>query len=688
MPEAQQQSAPAAAGGSLDVLRALPVPAFVADRTGSLVAVNRRLEELVGLRSEELAGKKAWAAFFAERTATPVDAALRSGEEAIDDGFVVRDRRTGENVVMRFTATPMATGYEIPGYVGVLEPAAAPLAALADDVERTTQLVAAGRLEARVDGARYQGDAGRLVEAVNRLVQSMGAPLTDVLSGLQRLAAADSTTKVSVSGDGIWRGLGEAANLVMERTEHIAEIVTHIGQGDLGDLDELRRIGKRSDSDRLIPGLIEMGEALGQLVTDVEGLAKAGREGWLTCRADASRHNGDFRRIIDGVNGTLDAVIGPLTQATGYIDRISKGDIPEKIVEHYSGDFETLKSSLNRCIDIMSSLLGQTGMLIEAEKEGRLDVRVDATAFSGAWSRLVSGMNEMVDILHTAMAQVGDAVEQISEAAGQIAAGSQAIAQSASEQASALEETSTSLSEMANSTKQNAEYARQADALSQSMRGVASKGGGSMERMTDSMSRIRASAEGTAQIIRDINDISFQTNLLALNAAVEAARAGDAGRGFAVVAEEVRNLAQRSKEAARKTEALIRESVRLTETGEEITKGVSGNLQEILEVIAKVTGTVADISAASREQATGIDQVNQAVAQMNNVTQQNVANAEESSSSAEELASQAAELAALVGRFQLKQDAAPAEPARRNGRSQRQLPQPEGRARRPRMEDF
>jgi methyl-accepting chemotaxis protein len=167
------------------------------------------------------------------------------------------------------------------------------------------------------------------------------------------------------------------------------------------------------------------------------------------------------------------------------------------------------------------------------------------------------------------------------------------------------------------------------------------------------MGKIKASAEGTSQIIKDINDIAFQTNLLALNAAVEAARAGEAGRGFAVVAEEVRSLALRAKEAATKTEELIRQSVKEAGEGEVTSKQVAGKLAEIVSGISKVSDIVSEIAAAAKEQSAGIDQVNQAISEMDKVTQQNAASAEESSSAASELNGQSEELAAMVASFKL-----------------------------------
>ncbi len=207
-------------------------------------------------------------------------------------------------------------------------------------------------------------------------------------------------------------------------------------------------------------------------------------------------------------------------------------------------------------------------------------------------------------------------------------------------------------------TKQNADNTVQAKALAQATKEAAEKGGTAMQRMSDAMEKIQAASEGTAQIIKDINDIAFQTNLLALNAAVEAARAGDAGRGFAVVAEEVRNLALRSKEAAKKTEDLIQVAVGHAANGRVISGDVATNLTDILGSVAKVNDIVSEIAVASQEQSRGIDQVNKAVAEMDKVVQAAAANAEESSSAAEELSGQAEELASLVSRFTLARSTA------------------------------
>jgi methyl-accepting chemotaxis protein len=266
------------------------------------------------------------------------------------------------------------------------------------------------------------------------------------------------------------------------------------------------------------------------------------------------------------------------------------------------------------------------------------------------------------------MTQVSKVVDQLGSASRQIAATSQSVSQGASEQAAALEETSGNLQQMLAMTKRNAESTAQATLLAQSAKTAADKGGQAMERMATAMGKIREGAEGTAEIIRDINEIAFQTNLLALNAAVEAARAGEAGRGFAVVATEVRNLAQRAKDAAKKTEDLIRESVQLANGGEAISGEVAKDLAEIVTSVGKVNGIVGEISSSSQEQTRGLEQINRAAAQMEKVTQEATNNADEASNAAESLSGQAQNLAALVSRFKLD----------REGRTRRASGRPRG----------
>ncbi len=238
--------------------------------------------------------------------------------------------------------------------------------------------------------------------------------------------------------------------------------------------------------------------------------------------------------------------------------------------------------------------------------------------------------------------------DQVNSASEQVSSSSQSMAEGATEQASSLEEVSASLEEMAAMTRQNADNAGQANGMASDASKAVQTGQEAMRRLSSAMSKIKTSADETAKIIKTIDEIAFQTNLLALNAAVEAARAGEAGKGFAVVAEEVRNLAQRSAEAAKNTAELIEGAQTNADGGVQVGSEVAGILEEIVGSVGKVSQLINEVSAASQEQAQGIDQVTQAVTQMDQVTQSNAANAEESASASEELAAQAKELNEMV----------------------------------------
>jgi methyl-accepting chemotaxis protein len=255
------------------------------------------------------------------------------------------------------------------------------------------------------------------------------------------------------------------------------------------------------------------------------------------------------------------------------------------------------------------------------------------------------------------MAAVQKAALHTASAAQQLSAASQQISSGAQAQAASLEETAASLEEITGTVKQNADNAKQANQLAAAARGVAEKGGHVVNDAVGSMTEISQSSRRIAEIITTIDEIAFQTNLLALNAAVEAARAGEQGRGFAVVASEVRNLAQRSATAAKEIKTLIQDSVQKVGAGSELVHRSGGTLTEIVTSVKRVTDIIGEIAAASQEQTTGIEQVNRAVAQMDEVTQANAAQTEELSSTAQSLAAEARRLQALVAEFKVEDGA-------------------------------
>ncbi|NHZ34422.1 methyl-accepting chemotaxis protein [Massilia rubra] len=267
--------------------------------------------------------------------------------------------------------------------------------------------------------------------------------------------------------------------------------------------------------------------------------------------------------------------------------------------------------------------------------------------------QLLAALQKMNDSLVEVVRRVRSGTDTISVASSEIAAGNQDLSSRTEEQASSLEETASSMEQLTSTVKASADNARQASTLAETASNVATKGGNVIGNVVDTMGRINEASNKIVDIIGVIDGIAFQTNILALNAAVEAARAGEQGRGFAVVASEVRNLAQRSAQAAKEIKGLIGSSVEQVEAGSKLVNEAGSTMDDIVQSIRRVTDIMGDIAAATQEQTLGIDQINQAVTQMDQVTQQNAALVEEAAAASEAMQDQARQLAEVVSVFKL-----------------------------------
>jgi methyl-accepting chemotaxis protein len=534
-----------------------------------------------------------------------------------------------------------------------LNRAIAAVSRLVADAGRLGEAASAGQLDARIDPSTHAGEYRKVVEGLNAALDGVVVPL--------RAAAA--------------------------QVDHFArgEIPPPIGQPWRGDFEPLRR------------NLDALGAGLAEVITGMAAMAKAQEAGDLDARIGEAEFRGVYRQMVAGVNAGIAMHVANLLKLLDILKAYAEGDFAP-VLPLLPGKQAVANQRLGLLRENLHGLADEVKALTAAALEGRLAVRADAARYRGDWAALLTGLNRTLDALlapvvdgaavleqlaardltarvdgdyhggharlrdainatavalEGALAQVAEATHGVADASRQIAEGSQAVAHGASAQAQAVERTGAALEQLGNMATRSAEVAREARERSVVADMAAQQGAMAIEAMTATMGRIRQSAEGTSLILKDINEIAFQTNLLALNAAVEAARAGEAGRGFAVVAEEVRSLALRSKEAAARTESLIRVSVQQATEGEETSRSVAQSLGQIATTVGVVTNLIGEIDQAAAAQAGAIGGVRRDLSEVDKVTQQNATTAEQSSASAGQLSSQSSELAEMVGAFTL-----------------------------------
>jgi methyl-accepting chemotaxis protein len=345
--------------------------------------------------------------------------------------------------------------------------------------------------------------------------------------------------------------------------------------------------------------------------SDVQSLIEAASAGELDRRIEASKYSGFYKDLANGMNGLMDTVSEPINQAVSVLNSLSSGDLNREMDGQYNGAFNEMQQSVNDTISKLKSIVNQ----------------------------------------------IKETAEQVTSASSEISAGGSDLSMRTEQQASSLEETAASMEELTSTVKQNSQNSETASKLANDAKNVAEKGGSVADQAVSSMETIEKSSQKISDIIGVIDEIAFQTNLLALNAAVEAARAGEAGKGFAVVAAEVRALAGRSSTASKEIKALILESAEQVGEGARLVKQTGTTLGEIVNSVKEVYDLMSDVAMASSQQSSGIGEVNTAISQMDEMTQQNAALVEENTAAAHSLVNQANKLKQLISFFRVDEHA-------------------------------
>jgi methyl-accepting chemotaxis protein len=443
-----------------------------------------------------------------------------------------------------------------------------------------------GQLDIRGDTSRFEGGWQKLVTGINSLIDAFVNPIQVTAGALDRISKGEFPEMITTEYQGDFNDIKNNLNRLIVNLQGTVKIAEKIADGDMS-----AEVTILSEKDVLGKSLEKMVSTIKHIIEDIGELTNAAQEGKLDIRGVETNFGGEFARIIRRVNRTLDAVVNPLTIAADYVNRISKGDIPEKITGEYKGEF----------------------------------------------NEIINNINVMIENLSRFAAEVQNTAERVATGSEQLSSSAEQVSQGTSEQASGIEQVSSSMEEMGSMVSQNADNARETASIAMKAAEDAKEGGSAVNETVRAMKRI-------SEKILIIEEIARQTNMLALNAAIEAARAGEYGKGFAVVAAEVRKLAENSQKAAKEIASLSVSSIEVAEKAGRLLGNMVPGIQKTSELIQ-------EISASSNEQAGGIDQVGRAIQQLEQVIQENAASAEEMASVSQNFAVQAEQLLTAASFF-------------------------------------
>ena len=491
--------------------------------------------------------------------------------------------------------------------------------------------ISAGKIDELI-AHTYKGDHEKMKQAINNVAQV----LQSLHKELARLIEASKEGQLSERGKPE-QFQGAFAEIVRGVNTMLDAILLPIGEGNrilaqvsAGKIDELITQTYKGDHEKMKQAINNVAQVLQTLQNMLLRVADAAREGKLAERGHPDAVQGAYAEIVRGVNAILDAVIGPLNVSAKYVELISIGDNPPPITDTYNGDFNLIKNNLNALVAAMNEITAAAEEISNGNLTVTVRERSPKDKLMQALGSMVAGLTQTVSDIRSIAGEVSAASQSISTASIQVSKG-------ASSQAAAAEEASSSMEEMVSNIKQNADNAQQTEKIANKSAKDAQESGKSVLEAVAAMKEI-------ANKISIIEEIARQTNLLALNAAIEAARAGEHGKGFAVVAAEVRKLAERSQKAAGEINQLSANTLKVSEKSGEMLDKLVPDIQRTAELVQEIT-------AASKEQDTGAEQINKALQQLEQVIQQNASASEEMASTTEELTGQSDQLVSALSFF-------------------------------------
>ncbi len=487
---------------------------------------------------------------------------------------------------------------------------------LIDEMKTLTGAAAEGKLNVRGEEEKFKGTFKEIIHEFNATLDNVISPLNTSAEYFHRISIGDLPPKISEDFKGEFNKIKENLNTCIESINNLSE--------------------------------------------DARMLTLAGTEGRLSVRADASKHRGDYRKIIEGLNNTLDAITGPINTTAKYFERISRGDISESVKEEFAGDFNSMKSNINIAINAINMLITDTQTILGEARSGNMKLRADSSRHQGDYRKIIDGFNETLDAIINPLSEAGrileqmangnfnammegsyigdfdklksdinslsyalketlltlvEAINELSVAAREISHNTEALARGSQEQITQVEDVAGAVEEMSKTIFENANSAQMTNRIAAQNRQVAMDGGEIVRSTIDKMREIARFVKESAtnvsklgeasmeigEIISVIDDIADQTNLLALNAAIEAARAGEQGRGFAVVADEVRKLAERTTEATQQIAAMIKNIQSETENVVRIMERGNIEVNKGIELADKAGNSLMEIKDSSQK---------------------------------------------------------------------------------------